>query len=244
MSVSAPFDMTNRDESNVVFYFAAKSKLNYRSGSSLTLITGNYSWVKPEQALPTIITGNSENNIPAIKRYFCSSATVKKIADIAGCDYNKLTDGDYKLLLAPVAYFTFNGNKWAMTATEAAKYDQKISGGLRSKMVSLSHQDLPLSMFLEHSDMDYPAYSGSTSRPQSDTIIINEPGLEIVKFAGGGETPTPPSSYGVTYRTNTDVITSVTLSAGSQIDPDRPASVTFHILGKFIYSHEHCSPGR
>lgn len=230
--VSTPFDMTNRDESDVLYSFIKKCKLQYRSNPTLYANAGTYTYINPESALPTIITGNSINNIAAIKAYFCSSVTAQKIAEIVGCDYDKLVDGTYKLLLEPIAYFTYNGHKWAMTATEAALYDQVANGELRSKMVSLSHQNLPLSMFLEHSDMGYPAYEGSTSRPQSDTIIINELGLGIVKFkddggGGGGN----PSSYDATYRTDTDVITSVTLSTGSQIDPDSPASVTFHILG-------------
>lgn len=231
--VSTPFDMTNRNESGIQMHFVKKSKLSYRSGSALVVDTSKYTYTNPSESLPTIITGDSSNNIPAIKAYFTDKLVVKYIASIVGASYDKLTDGNYKLMLEPIAYFTFEGVKWAMTATEAAKYDEKVSGELRSHMVSLSHQNLPLSLFLEHSDMGYPAYEGSTSRAQSDTIIINELGLGIVKFKddGGGENPTPPSSYDATYRTNTDVVTSVTLSTGSQIDPDRPATVTFHILG-------------
>jgi len=53
-------------------------------------------------------------------------------------------------------------------------------------MVSLSHQNLPLSIFLEKSDLGYPAYSGSTTRPQSDSTIISSLGLGIVKFKDDG----------------------------------------------------------
>lgn len=228
--VSTPFDMTNRAEGNPL-HFLKKSKLTYRGGSALVLDTDKYEAAKPSEPLPTIITGNSSNNIPAIKAYFTDKLIVKYIASIVGCDYTQLTDGNYKLLLEPIAYFTFEGVKWAMTATEAAKYDQMISGGLRGKMVSLSHQNLPLSMFLEHSDMGYPAYSGSTSTAQSDSMIINELGLGIVKFKDDPNPVTPPSDSTATYRRDTDVVTSVTLNSGSAIDPDHTASVTFHILG-------------
>lgn len=230
--VSTPIDLTNKNESGIEGHFIKKSKLHYRDGSSLTVDTNRYTYINPEKPLPIIITGDSSNNIPAIKRYFCSEWVVKRIAEAAGVTYDTLTDGNYKLLLEPIAYFTFNSHRYAMTATEAAKYDQLASGGLRAKMVSLSHQNLPLSLFLQTSDMGYPAYEGSSSRPQTDTMIINELGLGIVKFTDG---PTPPPdtpvSYDATYRTNTDVVTSVTLSTHSQIDPDSPASVTFHILG-------------
>jgi len=131
------------------------------------------------------------------------------------------------------------GTKYAMTATEAATYDQIASGGLRSEMVSLTHQNLPLSIFLEKSDLGYPAYSGSTTRPQSDSTIISSLGLGIVKFKDDGSDDNGNGSGGGTgsgsssaeYRVDTDVVTSVTLSTGSAITPDSPASVTFHIGG-------------
>ena len=73
-----------------------------------------------------------------------------------------------------------------MTATEAALYDQKLSGKLRSKMVSFTHQNLPLPLFLEASDLEFPAYSGSTSKPQPDSTIVTSLGLGVVKFKPGG----------------------------------------------------------
>lgn len=234
--VSTPVDLTNKKESDVQLHFGKKSKLHYRKGSTLNLTAKNYTFTNPSESLPKIINddGGGNVNIIAIRKYFCSAGTLKQLASIIGTTYNKLTNGSYKLLLEPIAYFTFNGQKYAMTATEAALNDQKLGGGLRRKMISLTHQNLPLSMFLEHSDMGYPAYQGSTSRPQSDAIIISSLGLGIVKFKedeNDDKEPDPVVSD-ATYRTDTDVVTSVLLDAGSQIDPDGPASVTFHIMGK------------
>lgn len=232
--VSTPIDLTNKDESNVLINFGKVCKLQYKSGTSLSTSTSEYTCINPSQSLPKIISDGGNTNITAIKSYFCSEWAVQKISDWTGIPYDSLTGGTYKLLLEPIAYFTFEGFKLAATATEAALYDQKLSGGLRSKMVSLSHQNLPLSMFLEHADMGYPAYAGSITKAQSDTTIINQLGLGIVKFrddGDGGSDPTPPSSSTATYRTDTDVITAVTLSSDDEIDPDHPASVTFHIGG-------------
>ncbi|GIQ68330.1 hypothetical protein [Xylanibacillus composti] len=119
----------------------------------------------------------------------------------------------------------------AMTAHEAALYDQILSGGLRSKMVSLTHQNLPLSMFLENPDLDFPAWSGSRSSRVSNDQIITSLGLGIVRFNGAPPTPPPPSQTSVQYRTNTEVITSARLSTSAPITPESPASVTFHIMG-------------
>lgn len=236
--VSAPFDLTNRNESSVAYFFVKKSKIHYRNGATLQGDFNNkYAYIRPQKAMPKIISGGGNTNIAAIKSYFTDELVIRYISKIINCSYETLTNGDYKLLIEPIAYFTFQGKKYAMTATEAAMYDQKLSGGLRSKMVSLTHQNLPLSLFLEKSNLGYPAYKGSTSKPQSDNTIISSLGLGIVKFKpgdddnGGGNTGGGSGSQSATYRVNTDVITSVTLSAGSEINPDEPASVTFHILG-------------
>jgi hypothetical protein len=84
-----------------------------------------------------------------------------RIAELTGFNYDTLINGDYKILLEPIAYMTFQGIRIAMTATEAGLYDEQLGGGLRSKMASLSHQNLALAMFLETPDLGYPAWSGS-----------------------------------------------------------------------------------
>jgi len=125
---------------------------------------------------------------------------------------------------------TFQGVKIAMTATEAAMYDQQLSGGLRSKMVSLSHKNLPLAMFLETPDLGYPAWSGSRTSAASNADIISSLGIGVVRFS---EAQPPPevTIYDYEYRVNTEVITAVTVSGG-QADPDHPVTVRFNILGQ------------
>lgn len=117
----------------------------------------------------------------------------------------------------------------AFTATEAAKYNQLRGGLLRKKMPSLSHKNLPLAMFLETSDLGYPAWSGSKTEKANDEDIIRALGLGIVRF---NEVVTPEvieADY--EYRVDTDVITAVTVSGG-QSDPDNSVTVTFSILGR------------
>jgi hypothetical protein len=233
--VSIPVDLTNWNESSIKKHFGKKSKLHYRNGSTLSMKVLGYISTKPSKPLPKVISNGGNANIKAIKSYFTDELIIRYVASIIGASYDTLINGNYKLLIEPIAYFTFNGTKMAMTATEAALYDQKLSGGLRRKMVSLSHQNLPLSLFLEKSDLGYPAYHGSTSRAQSNSTIISCLGLGIVKFKDdGGEPPiiTPGGgSTNSTYRVDTDVITSVSLSTYSEITPDSPAKVSFRING-------------
>ena len=105
--VSTPIDLTNKNESDVYRSFSKASKLQYKVGASLEGNLGTYTYKNPSKAMPTIITGNGNGNIEAIKSYFCSEETVQKLAELTGISYSSLTSGDYKLLLEPIAYFTF-----------------------------------------------------------------------------------------------------------------------------------------
>jgi hypothetical protein len=118
----------------------------------------------------------------------------------------------------------------ATTATEAAMYDEQVSGLLRRRMVSLSHKNLPLAMFLEVSDLGYPAWSGSKTTAASNADIKSSLGLGIVRFTEKPESPVV-SAYDYEYRTDTEVITAVRVSGG-QSDPDHSTRVSFNIGGR------------
>ncbi|MBQ6907702.1 MAG: hypothetical protein IJQ28_04935, partial [Clostridia bacterium] len=215
------------------YHFGLYSKLLYRGGLTLSVRTSGYTYVNPELKMPKIITSASgASSITEIKKFFCSEYTVKLVAEQTGINYETLIGGNYKILIEPVAYFLFKGDYYAMSATQAALYDQMLSGGLRSKMVSLTHKNLPLAMFLEHPDLGYPAWTGSTTEKVSNDTIISSLGLGIVKFREEPEPPREPETevYDYTYRTDTDVITSVRVDAREEYNPDRPLSVTFKIL--------------
>ncbi len=227
--VTVPIDLTNKHPV-IAANFNKVCKISYTQGYSLSVNTSTYSYVNPSQALPKIIsTSGGNGNIAAIKSYFTDEQVIRSIANLTGMNFNVLINGQYKLLLEPIAYMTFGGVKYAMTATEAALFDQQLGGGLRSKMVSLSHKNLPLAMFLETPDLGYPAWGGSTTKAASDTDIISSLGLGIVRFSEA-----EPPTVGTTnyeYRVNTEVITSVTVRGG-QSDPDNPVTVRFTIGGQ------------
>lgn len=232
MPISTPIDYSNKQPPTGLVHFGKVSKLHYRKGTALTARVGGYAYKTPLPPMPRIISsGDAVTDIEVIKAYFCSEGAVKMIAHDTGIDYETLTNGNYKLLLEPIAYFTFQGAFMAMTAHEAALYDLQLSGGLRSKMVSLTHQNLPLAMFLENADLGFPAWSGSRNGRVSNDQILTSLGLGIVRFKDAPTTPPPTNQTSVQYRTSTEVITSVRLSTSSQINPKAPASVTFRIMG-------------
>uniref|UniRef100_UPI0026E2A5BC hypothetical protein n=1 Tax=Enterocloster clostridioformis TaxID=1531 RepID=UPI0026E2A5BC len=123
---------------------------------------------------------------------------------------------------------------YAMTATEAALYNKKVSGELKNNLLNVTHKNLPMAMFLEIADLGFPAWDGPTDQVQEDETIINNLGLGIIRFSAPD--PEPPKESDVTYRCDTEVITSVLLSTGSQKTPDSPAYARFIINGK-TYSH-------
>lgn len=96
--------------------------------------------------------------------------------------YDTLINGDYKLFIEPILYFTFDGQKYAMTATEAALFDRNINGLLLRTLGNATHQQLPLALYLEKSDLGFTKWSGAKTGIQNDTNIINYLGMGIVSF--------------------------------------------------------------
>ena len=229
-AVTTPIDLSNKSPSSSIYHFGKVSKIQYNNGRNLQAVQGGYTTIKPPQAIPKVISTNGSNNIDALKKYFCSEFLVQLIANHTGMDYDVLIGGEYKLLLEPFAFYKFEGNMFATTATEAALYDEQTSGLLRKRMVSLTHKNLPLAMFLETSDLGYPAWGGSKSSAASNADIKSSLGLGIVRFTEKPEEP-QIDAYDYEYRVNTDVITAVRVSGG-QSDPDRPTRVSFNIGGQ------------
>jgi len=226
-------DWSNQPEAaSVVMSFIPKNKLDYLHGASLVQKVKEYTSTVVAVKMPTIVGGAGGNNIEAIKRYFTDKYVIQSISNGVGIPYDDLTGGHYKLLLEPIAYFTFKGVKWAMTATEAAKYDVAVNGQLRAWMKSLTHQNLPLSMFLEKTDteLNLEQWTGARSGKQTDVDIIHYLGMGIVSFKA--TPPVTPATYDYEFRTDTDVIVSFPISSSYEINPNNNAYVTLNVGGQ------------
>ena len=227
---SASYDYTNTNASDIALHFGKISKAEYVSGTGLSATTSAYTFINPTEPLPTIISDGSGANIEAIRSYFTDEQVVKRIAVHTGIDFDDLTNGDYKLMIEPIMYITFNGIRTAMTATEAALYNIQTSGELINKMGPLSHKNLPLAMFLEKDDLGYTAWTGSKNSYMTDSDIIQYLGVGIVSFKE------PEEEFEVTasdyeYRVDTDVYTNITVTGGGHT-PDNPVTVRFYIKNK------------
>ncbi|MCM1561603.1 MAG: hypothetical protein NC123_19015 [Butyrivibrio sp.] len=226
-AVSASIDLSNVDPKNIVVHFTKTCKSAYRSGASLAVSSGTYTCICPEQRLPTIISSALGGaNIQQIKNYFTDERILQGICNYCGFSFDLLLSGEYKVMVEPLAFVTFQGIRTAMTATEAALYDRLLGGTMQQRMPSLSHKNLPLAIFLETSDLGFPEWPGSRTERVSNDNIISSLGIGIVRF----NEVISPESVDYEYRVDTDVITAVTVSGG-QSDPDHPVTVSFHING-------------
>lgn len=231
---AASVDYTNIDASDIRFHFGQVSKVQYASGTPLSPSTSTYNFITPSEPLPAIV-GDGEywsSNIDQIRSYFTDEQIVKRIAEHTSIDYDNLVSGDYKLMVEPIIYVTYHGQRTAMTATEAALYNQQTGGDIKRYFADLSHKNLPLAMFLEEDDLGYRAWSGSTNSRMTDSDIINYLGVGIVSFKEKeDEDEVEVDAFDYEYRVDTDVYTSVTVSGGEHT-PDNPVTVIFEIKNK------------
>ena len=232
----SPIDYTNLTPPSGMTYFAQRSKIEYMNGANLTMLWGSYAYKNPAVPLPRIVSDGSGNaNLEAIKNYFCSEGAAQMIANDFGLDFELLTNGDYRLFLEPIAYFKYAGYNISMTAHEAALFDTELGGALRTHMAALTHQNLPLAMFLERSDLGFSVFDGNKTGLQSNGTIMQYLGMGIVSYADVElDEPVLPDSGGfdVEYRPNTEVITAVTLSSSDEINYHSVANVSFHMPGR------------
>ena len=269
-TVIRTFDLANKNwRDTIQRCFSKTDKLTYKR-TQIANIVMDYENYVPEILLPRIIPASGGSNIDAIKDYFTDRQVVEYIAEKAGMAYDQLTNGDYKIMLEPMAYFMFKGKWWAMSATEVALYDVEVSGALRYDMWSLTHQNQPLCMFLERDDLGIQAWrscasanAGATSGRQSNVDILNYLGVGLISFFDDDLDVEPPAgvappgeplgsgwalggSYDYVYRTDTDVVTSVliTNNLGRDMTPESWDYVTFNINGTTYSKQVVCPEGR
>lgn len=257
--VTTPIDFTNVKNPNVKYHFGKVSKISYKNGTKLTRYstdTKGYVSKRPSSGnIPIIIKSNNRKpDMKKIKAYFCDKVFIQTLSKLTGMNYEELVGGKYKLLIEPIGYCTIKGERYALTAHEAALYDEQLKGTLRSKMPSFTHKNLPFALFLENADLGFPAWKGTTNNKQLNSTIKEKLGLGIIYFGNESEEEKPPDIQikpepnpnppkpdeggdegkdvkEYEYRTDTDVISSVLIS-GRNRTPDHPVNVSFKIKDK------------
>ena len=195
---------------------------------SKSQIGGYKSQYIPELASVDIVSVNNTSNLAAIKEALSSVNFLKNLCDLigGGLTYEDIAQGKYKIAFEPVAYFRYNGQNWAMSATECGllnKYMKNYftagwnsTNNLRALLGPLTHSNLPRSAFLENKDLGISVYSPSSSdyyngnsSYNSDTCIIRCMGIGVLSAE---EPPDDDigeeSTSSAEYHTDTDVYTS------------------------------------
>ncbi len=175
-----------------------------------------------------IVSVNNTSHLEAIKNLLGSKEFLVHLSSLlgGGLTYEDIAQGKYKIAFEPVAYFRYNGQNWAMSATECGllnKYMKNYftagwnsTNNLRALLGPLTHSNLPRSAFLENKDLGIPVYSPSSSdyyngnsSYNSDTCIIRCMGIGVLSAE---EPPDDDigeeSTSSAEYHTDTDVYTS------------------------------------
>lgn len=175
-----------------------------------------------------IVSVNNTENLEAIRTFLGKKEFLVHLVDLigGGLTYEDIAQGKYKIAFEPVAYFRYNGQNWAMSATECGllnKYMKNYftagwnsTNNLRALLGPLTHSNLPRSAFLENKDLGISVYSPSSSdyyngnsSYNSDTCIIRCMGIGVLSAE---EPPDDDigeeSTSSAQYHTDTDVYTS------------------------------------
>lgn len=179
-----------------------------------------------------IVSVNNTENLEAIRAFLGKKEFLVHLVDLigSGLTYEDIAQGKYKIAFEPVAYFRYNGQNWAMSATECGllnKYMKNYfsaawnsTNNLRALLGPLTHSNLPRSAFLENKDLGISVYSPSSSdyyngnsSYNSDTCIIRCMGIGVLSAE---EPPDDDigeeSTSSAEYHTDTDVYTSFNVS--------------------------------
>ncbi len=243
-------DYARKDKSGkAVLHFGKHSKLEYmgvagysqpltfsQSRDDYIVDSSNKQVAFCVDEMPTIVSSSAGNSdIEEIKNYFNNEDRLRKIASRVGMTYEHMINGNYKLIIEPIIYLTFNSMYMAMTAHEAAKLDMSLNGTsttggeLRAKFVSFTHKNLPLSIFLRSKELGIKRWTGSKTERVNNGQILEYLGIGILSFEPDLEVDVGDNSY--VYRPNTDVVTAVDISVdnvGDGATSDNPITVQFN----------------
>lgn len=170
-----------------------------------------------------IVSVNNTSHLEAIKAILGDEQFLTDLCALmgGGLTYEDISKGKYKIAFEPVAYFRYNGQNWAMSATECGllnKYMKNYfssawnsTNNLRALLGPLTHSNLPRSAFLENKDLGISVYSPSTSdyyngnsNYNSDTCIIRCMGIGVLT-GNSDDDEVEEGTAAAEYHTDTDV---------------------------------------
>jgi len=183
---------------NKVTHFGKVSKMDYRDGEALAVITGGYEFYTVSGC--PIVMGDNQASTQTIKNFINNQGMLTNIAQWCGggLTYETLISGKYKLLVEPIMYVLIYEYKYAFTATEAAMY--KPYG---DSLWGIINNTLANAFFLEQDELGWDKWTGSTTVKQSFSDIITYLGMHIYSIAPT-DAPVPvPKSLKIMKKSDT-----------------------------------------
>lgn len=181
----------------------------------------------PQLASIDIVSINNTSHLEQIKDLLSDREFLKALCSLIGCGltYTDIAAGKYKIAFEPVAYLRYNGQNWALSATECGllnKYMKNYftaawnsTNNLRALLGPLTHSNLPRSAFLETRDLGISVYSPSSAdyyngnaKYNSDSCIIRCMGIGVLSTSKEEADDITGSVTVAAYHTDTDVYTS------------------------------------
>ena len=203
------------------------SKKNFNNRVVNRLAYGGYSvkYVSELSGL-TIVSENNTANLEAIKETLGNDRFIQDLCDLYNnaFSYEDFKSGKYKISFEPIAYFTYGGVSYALTATECGLLNHYLVNlghngdgvNLKAKIGNVTHSMLPRSAFLTKKDLGIPPYQPTDSDYyfygesgyNSDICIIRCMGIGVLSGTAGEEEDLPDGTGNADYHTDTKVYTS------------------------------------
>lgn len=130
---------------------------------------------------------DSLSRISELKIWLLDKTVANDLCVLVGSDLETVKKEKWYLAIEPIAYFRYGGKDFAMTATECAVYNQVVGGWLYNRMNPLTHNNLPLSFFLDRTlfntaAMPMEKWEKSKTANASDNDIINYLGIGYINY--------------------------------------------------------------
>lgn len=248
-------DVTKYNLSSSIINFGKTTKLDYRNAPGLNP-NPNFNTYRYSN-FPNLV-GNSAKPLSYLKEFVMDKAFHKEVLinftpELKAMGEERaleeLSSGKYKIILEPWVIFTINGTDHCITATEAALLDLNnggqldtylpTRGGIARWAVTLTHDALPKSAYLEREEFGIEPFNpGNSSLMGKFTVggkltkkvlplnstILDSMGIAILSITSNEGPKIPKVNLKIIeFEGNYDEEdNSVTIKASSGIDPDYP----------------------
>jgi hypothetical protein len=238
---ATPVDIMRKNPGGIKYSFGKVCALSYIRGQGLSEQAGwpGTNALSPDMPIYMSNSFAGNQDTAGFKAWTKNEDFAKGIASLTGWNADTLMSGNYKLFVEPLIAITYLGDKYIMTAYEAALLDDAWGGTYFTSNIytigTMLSVYFPVSMYLEREDAEiglaappYPAAGLDTGEDwKNENVRIathfiksylgrwiveypyRTPEIEILPDYDAAAPDRVPEEDAYRYHTNTDVITGV-----------------------------------